>query len=191
MSRRQTPRTTGRPTKRVPRIWLMTDSRFGADLIPAIKRLPSGSGVIFRHYHLDDNARLALFREIRRICVRRGHILLAAGDERAARRWHADGFHKRGARRQSKRMIHSAPVHNRRELAEAARTAVDLVLISPMFATASHSGARPLGRASFLALAKQLTDMRVIALGGLTARKAATLDKRVVHGWAAIDAFRR
>ncbi len=187
MSRRQTPR----PTKRAPRIWLMTDPRFGADLLPAIKRLRTGSGVIFRHYHLEDGARLALFRDIQRICARRGHILLLAGDERTARRWHADGFHARGTPKQSKRMIHSAPVHNRRELAQASLSVVDLVLISPMFATASHLEARPLGRSSFMALARQCAGIKVIALGGMTACKAVTLDKRVVHGWAAIDAFRR
>lgn len=188
MSRRQTLRPDKSP---FPRVWLMTDPRFGPDLLPAIQRMPARSGVVFRHYHLDANARWALFREVRRICARRGHILLLARDEHTARRWHAAGFHERGARRQSRAMIHSAAVHNRRELAAAGRCKVDFVLISPVFATNSHPEVRPLGLAGFMALARQAGDTRVIALGGMTARKAATLDKRIVHGWAAIDAFKR
>ena len=186
MSCRQTPRPDKLP---LPRVWLMTDPRFGVSLLAAIQRLPVRSGVIFRHYHLDAKARRALFRDVRRICARRGHILLLAGNERTARHWHADGFHAREARRQSKAMIHSAAVHNRRELAEARLHAVDLVLISPVFATNSHPGAKSLGRMGFMALARQAA-VPVIALGGMTAQKAAMLDKRIVHGWAAIDAFR-
>ncbi len=187
MTSRQTPRRTRRP---LPRIWLMTDPRFGADLLPAIQRLPARSGVIFRHYQLDEQDRRALFTNVRRICMRRGHMLLLAGDERTALRWHADGFHSAQEKRQSKIMIHSAPVHDRRELAKARFAGTDLVLLSPIFATVSHPGARPLGITAFIALAKQGGALKVIALGGMNARNAATLDKRVVHGWAAIDAFR-
>ena len=188
MNRRQTPRFRTMP---LPRIWLMTDPRFSDDLLPAIRRLPFRSGVIFRHYGLAADARRMLFKQVRRICRQRGHILLLAGDERTARAWHADGCHIRDHRRQSKRSIRSAAVHNRTELAQSLRSDVDLVMISPMFATASHPGVRPMGRMKFMALAKRANGAAVIALGGMTARKAATLDKRIVHGWAAIDAFRR
>ena len=187
MSRRQ----TLRPDKKyLPRIWLMTDPRFGADLLPAVRRLPSRSGIIFRHYELATDARLRLFRQVLRICRQRGHLLLLAGDERTARAWHADGFHVRKHRRQSKRPIQSAAVHDRTELAQALRIGVDLAIISPLFVTASHPDARPLGRMSFMSLAKQAHGTAVIVLGGMTKRKAATLPNRIVHGWAAIDAFR-
>jgi thiamine-phosphate pyrophosphorylase len=188
MSRRQ----TLRPDKmRLPHVWLMTDPRFGDDLLPAIQRLPAGSGVIFRHYGLPPATRRELFQRVRTICRRRGHILLLAGQESIALTWHADGFHMRGIKRQSTCMIHSAPVHNQRELTEAIRNRCNMVLLSPMFATGSHPEAKPLGHLRFMALARQAGATLVIALGGMTARKAATLDKRTVHGWAAIDAFRR
>lgn len=188
MSSRQTPRQTLRP---LPRIWLMTDPRFGTDLLPAIQRLPARSGVVFRHYGLGEQERGALFVQVRRICMRRGHMLLLAGDERMAMRWHADGFHSGQKMRRSKSMMQSVPAHNRRELASAQRGGAHLVLLSPVFATASHPGARPMGRSTFMALAKQSAHLRVIVLGGMNARKAVTLDKRIIHGWAAIDAFRR
>lgn len=185
MSRRQ---SLQHDKTKLPQIWLMTDPQFGEDVLPAIKRLQFRSGVIFRHYDLADDARLALFREVRRICRQRGHLLLLAGDERAARRWCADGFHSREGRRQSDRMVRSAPVHNWHELAQAKRNKTDLILISPVFATASHPGTSVLGRFGLMRLAKLARGMKVIALGGMNARKAATLN---VHGWAAIDAFRR
>ncbi len=185
MSRRQTLR---HEKNSLPRIWLMTDPRFGDDLLPAIRRLPFRSGVVFRHYDLAMDARMALFRRVRRICRQRGHMLLLAGEERTARRWRAVGFHARKGQRRSNNMVRSAPVHNRRELAEARRNGADLVLISPVFATASHAGAPVLGRSGLMRLAKLARGMKVIALGGMDARKAAALN---VHGWAAIDAFRR
>lgn len=187
MSRRQTLRFRNTP---LPRVWLMTDPRFGDDLLSAIKRLPFRSGVIFRHYELADSARKALFRQVQRICRQRGHVLLLAGDERTARAWNADGYHSREDGRQSKRSIQSAAVHDRAELARALRVGADLVLISPVFATASHPDTRPLGRFTFTALAKQAGGNAVIAMGGMNARKAATLSNRISHGWAAIDAFR-
>lgn len=185
MSRRQTLRPDNMC---LPRIWLMTDTRFGDGLLPAIRRLPFRSGVIFRHYDLAHVTRLALFRQVRRICRQRGHMLLLAGDERTARCWHADGYHARGGQRRSGNMVRSAPVHDLRELAEAKRNGVDLMLISPVFATASHPGAVVLGRGGLMRLAKLAPGLKVIALGGMNATKAALL---AVHGWAAIDAFRR
>jgi thiamine-phosphate pyrophosphorylase len=185
MSRRQTLR---HGKDNLPRIWLMTDLRFGDDLLPAIKRLPFRSGVIFRHYDLAAPARKTLFYRVKRICRQRGHMLLLAGDEHMARRWRADGFHVRGGSRRSRQVVRSAPVHNRREMAEAKRNGADMLLISAVFPTASHPDARTLGRSGLASLATLAGPGKVIALGGMTARKAITLR---VHGWAGIDAFRK
>ena len=168
----------------------MTDARFGDDLLPAVRRLPFGSGVIFRHYHLAPAERRRLFRQVRTICRQRGHMLMLSGPESDALAWQADGFHCRSGRSRSN-FPRSAAVHNYAELREALRNSADLLLISPLFATASHKGEKPLGRPAFNIMVKQCGAAAVIALGGMTARKAATLDKRIVHGWAAIDAFRR
>ena len=173
----------------LPTIWLMTDARFGDDLLPAIQRLPSRSGVIFRHYHLDTRQRRALFAQVLHICRRRGHILLLAGDERTAFRWHADGFHQR-SRGQTK-LLHSAPVHSPREIARVKPSEPDLLFLSPLFATNSHTGARPLGPFMFQRLATLAGPKRVVALGGVDRRKASMLSPRNIHGWAAIDAFRK
>lgn len=173
----------------LPKIWLMTDARFGNDLLPAIQRLPAKSGVIFRHYHLDTVERRALFRQVLRVCRRRGHMLLLAGDERTALRWHADGFHQRTPGRTG--LVQIAPVHNMREIMEAKAYVADLLLLSPLFATNSHPDQRPLGSTAFHRLAKLSGPERVIALGGVNRRNANLLSPQIVYGWAGIDAFRK
>jgi thiamine-phosphate pyrophosphorylase len=177
------------PTRQpLPKIWLMTDPRLGDGLVTAVQRLPSGSGVIFRHYELDEISRRRLFRRVMRVCRRRGHMLLLAASEREAIRWHADGFHQRSGRRS--RMPHSMAAHDYREIAAANRWKAEMVLISPLFVTQTHSGQRPLGRLAFNRLAAAVQSAKVIALGGVTKRVAASLNPDIVDGWAGIDAFR-
>jgi thiamine-phosphate pyrophosphorylase len=173
----------------LPRIWLMTDTRFGDDLLAAIQRLPVRSGVIFRHYEIEKATRRVLFDQAARVCRRRGHIILLAGNEVDARRWHADGFHQRSSSKSG--LIHSMAVHDRRELTLAKRYRADLVFISTLFATNSHPGQRPLGRFAFNRLARQAGAMKVIALGGVTRQLARSLPSGLIYGWAAIDAFRK
>lgn len=173
----------------LPQFWLMTDSRFGDELLGAICRLRFRSGVIFRHYDLSESQRHALFQKVARVCRKRGHVLLLADDEKKAMRWSADGFHKRSGH--NSKLIHSAAIHDRNELARAKLLRVDMILISPLFTTNSHRGQRPLGRLAFNRLAAQAFGIKVIALGGVTRQKARSLNPRLIHGWAAIDAFRK
>ncbi len=161
----------------LPRLWLMTDERQGEGLWAALERLPSRSGVVFRHYSLDPMPRRQLFGQVKAIARRRGLILLAAGTPLAG----ADGVHgRRGAG------LMSASVHNRRELRAAERAGVDFVFLSPVFATRSHPDARLLGPRRFALLAHQ-AKVPVIALGGMDSEKARHLGG--AYGWAAIDAW--
>jgi thiamine-phosphate pyrophosphorylase len=177
----------------IPRIWLMTDPRLGhngkeSGLFRAVQKLPAGSGVIFRHYHLTLEQRKALFGRLGRICRRRGHRLLLAGEADLARRWHADGFHGRSS---GLSKLHSVPVHDVREIAQAQHFGADLIFLSPVFVTRSHPGTRPMGTTHFKRLSLLAAPAKVIALGGMSAQRARMLDKRYVHGWGAIDAFKR
>jgi thiamine-phosphate pyrophosphorylase len=168
----------------IPKVWLMTDPRLGDGLLKAIRKLPAGSGVIFRHYHLPDGERHRLFMAVRRVCRQRGHRLLLAGETR----WSADGVHGRG--RPPAVGLYSAPVHNIREIAEAKRMGADLILVSPLFATRSHPGAPALGMMRFAALARLAYPAKVIALGGMTRNRARAISRHIAQGWAAIDAFK-
>lgn len=167
----------------LPRIWLLSDARNDARLEAALARLPRGAGFIFRHYHLDPAARRARYDRLARLARRRGLLVVLAGDARAARQWRADGFYGPPRRRRAVPLVHLVTAHSLREIGTARRAAADAVLLSPVFETRSHPGARTLGPVRFRLLAA-LADLPVIALGGMTARRA----RRLRHPcWAAID----
>ena len=161
----------------LPRLWLMTDERQGPGLRAALERLPRGAGVIFRHYRLPATRRRLLWSEVRRIARRRGLVLVCAGAPLPGAR----GAHNRGGAG-----LRTASAHNLREIRTAERRGVDLIFLSPVFATRSHPGRRPLGPARFALLAHQ-ASVPVIALGGMDEERARTL--RGASGWAAIDAW--
>ncbi|NJM50275.1 MAG: thiamine phosphate synthase [Sphingomonadales bacterium] len=167
----------------------MTDPRLDGRLLAAVRKLRFGSGVILRHYHLPQSARIALLRDLRRICRRRGHLLFWAGTERQALRFGADGYHARTGTLGQSRLPRSAAAHNSREMLAARRVRAGLILLSPLYATASHPGARVLGPARFRQLAGQNCGAALIALGGMNAARAQMQNRRIVHGWAAISAL--
>jgi thiamine-phosphate pyrophosphorylase len=163
----------------------MTDERQGDALWDALERLPPGGGVIFRHYATPGPERRALFERVRRIARRRRLLLVLAGTPRDAAAWRADGAHGVSSFGGSRPLVRTAPAHNRRQLITAQRSA-DLVLLSPVFPTRSHPGAKPLGPLGFADLARRAKSP-VIALGGMTERRARRLHGH--YGWAAIDAW--
>ena len=176
----------------MPSVWLMTDERVAeADLLRAIERLPRGSAIIVRHYALDDVARRGLFERVRRVTRRRGCITLLAGDPAQARAWGADGHHgrarlDRGMGVCARPWLHSVPVHDSRELVAALRAGADAILLSPLMATRSHPGTRPLGAFRFAMLARR-SPVPVIALGGVHPRHAGLVRQLGASGFAAID----
>ena len=195
MARRQT---------HLPDIWLISDARNDAGLERALVRLPRGSGFIYRHYHLDPAARRARFEGLRRVARVRGHIVILGGTAREAAMWGAYGYYgapakagasglgrvvsggtrpppSRGRGLSHKRGLQLAAAHSLRELRCAA--GADAVLLSPVFPTRSHPGAKALGPLRFRLLAAR-APAPVIALGGMTSDRA----RRLRHSrWAAID----
>ena len=55
----------------LPRLWLLSDERNDKVLEHALRKLPRGSGFIFRHYHLSPRERLARYRALRRLAKAR------------------------------------------------------------------------------------------------------------------------
>ncbi len=170
----------------LPRLWLMTDERQGEALWTALRRLPRGSGVVFRHYSLPPKDRRALFARVRALSRRRRLLLVLAGDERTARAWRANGWHGRGAYQTG--LFRTVPAHNPAELRAAERSGAALAFLSPVFATRSHPGAQTLGRIRFGVLARG-ASIPIIALGGMDSRRARHLPG--AFGWAGIDAWSR
>lgn len=170
------------PTRQpLPRLWLMTDERLGDGLFGAITRLPSGAGILFRHYSLGEVARRDLFERVRAAAP--GPVLLA-GSGALAQAWGADGSHGHGA----DEGLRSVPVHNLAEIRAAERDHADLLFLSPVFPTSSHPEARPLGLARFAWLARR-TALPVIALGGMNEARGRRLAWFGAYGWGAIDAW--
>jgi len=151
----------------------MTDERMGDALISAIGRLPRGAGVIFRHYGLPPADRLVLFGRVQRIARARRLTLLSGG------RCGEHGRHF-GAL--------TAPVHSVCERIAAERRGARLIFVSPVFPTASHPGARALGRVRF-GLLIQGSKVPVVALGGMTRKRAQSLSAFGIFGWAAISSL--
>jgi thiamine-phosphate pyrophosphorylase len=168
----------------VPEIWLISDARNDGALEQALKRLPRGSGLIFRHYHLPEPERRARFKQLRRLARQYGHRLVLSGTARQARRWRADGAYGADLAR-GPALLRLVTVHSLRELRRARRA--DAVLLSPIFPTRSHPGGKVLGTLRWQSIAAH-SPVPVIALGGMTARRARQLNTPL---WAGIDAFLR
>ena len=168
----------------LPVLWLVTDARTDAGLEAALRRLPAGSGLIFRHYHLPAAARARRFSQLLRICRQRRLVAVWAGAPAVARRLRADGcYGPPDLLARGPRLMRLVTAHSLRELARAGRARADVVLLSPVFPTRSHPDAAGLGAVRWLMLARQ-SPVPVIALGGMTRPRARRLPG---HGWAAID----
>ncbi len=172
-----------------PGMWLFTDERNDPLLERAIMRLPRRSGIVFRHYHLQEPLRRARFEQVKKLARRRGHIVFLAGTPALAKRCRADGVHGLIKRRsQLGGLLHSAPVHDAREIHRANRSSADIFFLSPVFSTRSHPGQRPLNPAQTKRLAA-LCNGTVIYLGGMNRQRYRMRKNHQTHGWAAIDAL--
>jgi thiamine-phosphate pyrophosphorylase len=168
----------------LPNLWLISDARNDAALEAALARLPHGSALVFRHYHLDDAARRTRFDELAAAARAEGHLVILSGSAELAQAWGADGIY--GASESlgtPSPFLRLATAHDAREIALANAAKADGVFLSPVFPTRSHPGGQCLGVATFHDLAAQ-AEMPVIALGGMTAERARELDW---PRWAAID----
>ena len=173
------------PTRQtLPDLWLLSDERNDARLEEALARLPRGSGFVFRHYHLSGGARRERYGALAELCRASGHLMVLAGDFETALEWNADGVYAGSAVfGECEGLLRFATVHDANEIALADRAGVDAMFLSPVFSTHSHPGEQCLGKSKFLTLAAQ-AKAPVIALGGMTAERAADLGW---PRWAAID----
>jgi thiamine-phosphate pyrophosphorylase len=186
--------------QRGPALFLLTDDERVRDPVAAVNRLPRGAAVIARAR--DEDALRQLVSALAPVCRRRGVALIVAGDVRLALRHGAAGVHlserqgRRGrplARGSDARLFVTAAAHSLPALLRAERLGASAILLSPVFATASHPGARPLGAIRFAALVRAARRRNVgaalIALGGVTPERAQRLIAAGADGFAAIGAL--
>lgn len=171
----------------------MTDERIGEALWPALRRLPPGSGVVFRHHATAPAMRRALLRRIERIATARRLLVLVAGGAGGKGGAHGGGGVHGGARghgRGGGRGVgpRSSAAHDRREAIAGVRQGATLLFVSPVFATRSHPQASPLGQRRAARIGQGL-GVAVIALGGMNERRWRRIRRSGFDGWAAIDAW--
>ena len=153
--------------RRVPVLWLFTDTRRLPDPRSAASRLPRGiAGVVLRH---DDHPeRAAIGRDLARICRQRRLTLVVAGDVRLAAALRA-GVHLRGGRWPGplrRPGVNTSSAHSPAEIRRAWRNGAAIVFLSPAFATASHPGEPAMGPHRWSRLARQ-SRLPAAALGGI------------------------
>jgi len=178
--------------KSLPSLLLVTDQDRLPDPLAAAGRLPPGSGIILRHYSDPERRRLAT--ALSRLCRARGLCLLVAEDGRLAAQVGAHGLHfpehavaaASPWRRQRPDWLITVAAHSAPALRRAANAGAHAALLSPVFLTASHPGAKALGPLGFARLVHG-SPLPVYGLGGINAPNVAQLKRSGAVGIAGIS----
>lgn len=179
---------------RLPARIAMTDAGRGIDPFAQLQSLAPGDAIILRHYEWEARGRRELAERLRKASRAARVRLLIAGGGRLAVAVGADGIHLPGWqlrqgyvwRERPANWLVTAAAHNRPELVRAERAGADACLLSPVFATGSHPGAKSLGPVRFAALVHG-TGLPVYALGGVNERTCRRLKGTGLTGWAAVS----
>lgn len=175
--------------RHLPKRWLFTDERLrgsdaGDPLWTAIRRLPFRAGIVFRHYGWPEAARRQLLGRILLVARHRLLVVVSSGMRGAGH-----GVHRpAGTRAPRLGGLLTAAAHDERQVRRAFRQRADLVFLSPVFATASHPGARTLGPRRFGRIARRAAGP-VVALGGMDRRRARLLGRLGAFGYAGIGCW--
>ena len=173
----------------------VTDERRGGDPLALAARLPRGATLIFRHYDTPDRSVLAINLAV--ICRKNRLKLRVAGDLSLAIHARAglhlpDGMAKSVSPRirlwQRRGGTLTVAAHDRSGLRRAAELGAEAALLSPLFPTNSHPGAKPLGLQAFRRLARG-AKLPVIALGGIDRTSVLQLKNAPITGVAAVGAL--
>ncbi|NQW01515.1 MAG: thiamine phosphate synthase [Rhodospirillales bacterium] len=174
----------------------MTDAQRGPEPEALVACLPTGAGLVFRHYGHPHRYQLAA--RVLDQCRKQGVFCLIAGDIRLALALGADGVHL------PERMMQgslaglqtfrrrggwpTAAAHSRAAALSAVRLGVDGLFVSPLFSTPSHPAAKGLGILRFRQIIRDL-QCPVFALGGITADTLNRVAGAGVYGVAGISLF--
>ena len=169
---------------------LLSDTVRLPDPVPLLSRMPVGGLLILRHD--DAPGRAALARRLAVVCrARRLRLVIAddlglavalrAGLHLPEHRLRDPGARMRLWHRRTGAVLTTA-AHGRDALVRAVAAGADAALLSPVFATASHPGAAPLGSLKFRLLVRG-ARLPVFALGGVS---TATIRRLAGSGAAGV-----
>ncbi|MBF0562028.1 MAG: thiamine phosphate synthase [Alphaproteobacteria bacterium] len=177
--------TLAERTRPPPPLLLLTDER-GPDPLAMAARLPAGSGIVLRSYTLSTPERRELAIRLGILCKARRLWLVVAADPHLAALARADGLHlPEGIARHGilapallwlrrKGGFLTVAAHSQIAIRRAAILGARAALLSPVFTTASHPGARTIGPHRFAAWCRA-APIPVYALGGLSAKTVRRL----------------
>jgi thiamine-phosphate pyrophosphorylase len=176
----------------LPPLVFVTDPARTPDPAAIARRLPKGSGVIYRTFGAPDAASVA--RGLRRVADERGLILLIGADESLASAVGADGIHLPqrlvgdGPRLRARRpaWILTGAAHGARALKGAELAGLDAAFASPVFASRSPSAHGELGPIRFANLVRG-ARLPIYALGGVNHITAPRLLSTGAAGLAAVE----
>ena len=180
--------------RRPPPLVLLTDAARLPDPLGVAGKLPAGSLVILRHY--DAAHRQALGIRLAKLCRAKRLTLLVAGDPALAQSLKA-GLHlpdyllKKplpAIRLLGKYKLLTAACHSRAAMKRAQSAGAKALLLSPVFPTMSHPGAKSLGVFAFRRLVRTC-PLPVYALGGVNAQTIGLLTDSGAAGAAGIGGF--
>ncbi len=181
----------------LPRLHAITDERIArrADLGAVARQLGAAGGdqLAFHargrtlsgleHYEL--SVRLSACPPVRLFVNDRLDIALAAGADGVQLR--RDSLGPADARRLNPAWLIGVSVHDLAQARAACAQRPDYLLVGPVFATATHPDASPLGAERLAEIV--LLGLPVIAVGGVTAERIPELTAAGAHGVAAIRAL--
>jgi thiamine-phosphate pyrophosphorylase len=178
-----------KPAIRLPGLILVTDPQRTPDPVALARRLPRGSGVIYRPFGEPGARKTA--RELARVAKARGLVLLIGAD---ALRVAGAGVHlpERLAhravaiKRARPGVLVTAAAHSLAAALKARRYGADAVLLSTVFKSRSPSAGHPLGPVRFAALVRR-AGLPVYALGGVTTKNAPRLLGSGAAGLAMVE----
>lgn len=180
--------------RRPPPLVLLTDESRLPDPLVVAGKLPIGSLVILRHYAATNREELGI--NLAKLCRAKRLTLLVAGDLALAQKLKV-GLHLPeylltrplpALRLLGKRKLLTAACHSRAAMTRAQSAGVKALLLSPVFATMSHPGAKGLGVLAFRRLVRNC-PLPVYGLGGVNAGSIGLLTGSGAAGAAGISGF--
>jgi thiamine-phosphate pyrophosphorylase len=180
----------------LPPLFYLTDPKRTPHPEEIVAHLPTGAGVIYRHFgdpHAEAHARV-----LRTLCDDNGVRLLIGQDDALAEEVGADGVHlperalSKGPdiRERHPHWLITGACHGCETLDLGEVTALDGLFISPIFTSQSPSAkdVAPLG-VKGIQMFCDLSPVPVLGLGGIRADNADQLTHSGLAGFGAIDAF--
>ena len=137
---------------------------------------------------IDAGASDASWRTIQRLPRGSGLLIVGPAQERLSPRLRLLA-RQHGLRIETERSRRAIRVHDMRELRRALLRRILLILLSPIHPTRTHPDWKPIPRMRAAAMTR-LAKRRLIALGGMDARRFARVEPLGFQAWAGISAFR-